>query len=63
MAMELDAKVKARIAVANEEMEAIHYANRLYWEHNNPTLAARAEYNFRNERLEKIRAELEELAK
>jgi hypothetical protein len=52
---------RERRLALNEEMEAIHYGNKLYWERKNPTPAARAEYNFRNKRLEKIRAELEEL--
>jgi hypothetical protein len=59
--MELDAKVKARIASLNEEMDAIHFANKLYWQHKNPTLSARAEYLFRTERLDAIRAELDQL--
>jgi hypothetical protein len=59
--MELDAKAKARILALSEEMDAIHSANKLYWEHANQTLAARADYNFRNERLEKIRAELDQI--
>jgi hypothetical protein len=57
--MELDAK--ARIAALNDEMDSIHYTNLLYWQHKHPTKEARAEYNFRNERLENIRTELAEL--
>jgi hypothetical protein len=59
--MELDAKAKARIASLNEEMDAIHFANKLYWQYKNPTLAAKAEYLFRTERLDAIRAELDQL--
>ena len=59
--MALDAKAKTRIAFLNEEMDAIHYANSLYWKQNSPTPAAKAEYQFRNERLDKVRAELAEL--
>ncbi len=60
--MEPDAKARARIVVLNEEMEAIHYANSLYWKQgNSQTIAAKAEYQFRTERLEVIRAELSQL--
>ena len=33
--MELDAKVKARIAALNAEMDSIHFANKLYWQYKN----------------------------
>jgi len=57
--MELDAKTKMKIGLLNEEMDQIHQANNLYWKQgNSQTLAAKAEYEFRNERLERIRAEL-----
>jgi hypothetical protein len=59
--MELDATSKARIATLNDEMDSIHHANSLYWRRENRTLAARAGYNSRNERLEKIRAELAQI--
>ena len=59
--MALDAKAKTRIAFLNEEMDAIHYANSLYWKQKGQTPAAKAEYQFRNERLDKVRAELAEL--
>jgi len=59
MAMELKASAKSRIVALNEEMDAIHHANNLYWKGGSVrTLAARAEYQFRNDRLEKIRDEL-----
>ena len=62
--MEPDAKTKARIVALLEEMEAIHYANSLYWKQGTAqTLAARAEYQLRIERLEKIRDELTQLQK
>jgi hypothetical protein len=52
----------SRIAVLNEEMDAIHCANSLYWNAGQTcTLAARAEYQFRKERLENIRIELAHL--
>jgi hypothetical protein len=57
--MEPNTSTKARIAALNEEMDAIHYANSLYWKQGkSQTLAAKAEYLFRNERLEQIRIEL-----
>ncbi len=60
--MEPSAKTKARIAVLNDEMDAIHYANSLYWKLGEfKTLAAKSEYQFRNERLEKIRTEIARL--
>jgi len=60
--MELDGTTKARTASLNQEMDAIHRANSLYWKQGkSQTLAAKAEYEFRNERLEQIRAELAKL--
>jgi hypothetical protein len=51
--MEPDPTIAARIAVLNEEMDAIHAANRLYWKQGkSQMLAAKAAYQFRNERLE-----------
>ena len=50
-----------QIAALTSEMDAIHFANELYWQHSEPTLAARAEYHLRKDRLEKIRAELAQL--
>jgi hypothetical protein len=60
--MDLDANTKARIASLSKEMEEIHHANRLYWaQGESQSLAAKAEYESRNERLEEIRAELDQL--
>ncbi len=60
--MEPKARTMARIAALNEEMDAIHFANNLYWKRGPlQTLAAKAEYQFRNERLEEIRAECAQL--
>jgi hypothetical protein len=59
--MELDAKAKVRIASLNEEMDSIHHANSLYWGKQGHSRMAIAEYQFRNERLDKIRAELTQL--
>jgi hypothetical protein len=59
--MERDARTKARIAFLNEEMDVIHRANGLFWKQKDQTKASKAEYDFRNQRLEKIRAELDQL--
>jgi hypothetical protein len=43
-------------------MDAIHHANSLHWKQGqSQTLAAKSEYQFRNERLERIRTELAQL--
>jgi|HubBroStandDraft_1064217.scaffolds.fasta_scaffold00017_81 hypothetical protein len=57
--MEPEVKEKVRIAALSEEMDAIHAANSLYWQAGKVhTLAERAEYQFRQDRLDKIRSEL-----
>ncbi len=53
---------KSKIANLGAEMDAIHCANGLYWRQGgSQTLAAKGDYQFRQERLEKIRAELAQL--
>jgi hypothetical protein len=60
--VETDAKTRARIASLSKEMDAIHHVNSLYWKQGqSQTLAAKAEYQFRNERLEGIRTEIAQL--
>ena len=60
--MEIDATKKARIAALSEEMDRIHFVNSLYWERGDEVTAeARAEYQRRQERLEAIRKELDQL--
>ena len=45
-----------------DEMDAIHYANSFYWKQgNDPTRAARAEYQGRLQLLERIRTQLAQL--
>jgi len=56
--MEPDATAKARIATLHEEMNAIHLANKVYWENKSPSREDRAEYQRRQEHLEEIRREL-----
>jgi hypothetical protein len=50
---------KARIAVLNEELESIHYANTVYWRlGKDHSREAGVEYQRRQDRLEEIRNEL-----
>jgi hypothetical protein len=42
-------------------VDAIHRANRLYWAQKKPSRAAIAEYEWRQERLEQIRGEMQKL--
>jgi len=59
--MDLEAARKARITVLQEEIHCIHYANELYWRQSNPSDAAKAEYYRRQDRLDEIRSELDQL--
>jgi hypothetical protein len=59
--MDREAAGKARIAVLQKEIEFIHYANELYWRQTRPSVAAKAEYYQRQDRLLEIRSELAEL--
>ncbi len=60
--MQPDDRRTARIGILSSEMDAIHFANSLYWKQvQTQNLAAKARYEFRKERLEKIRIELAEL--
>jgi hypothetical protein len=60
--MEPDADKRARIAALNEEMDAIYFADRRYWERGQAvTSKERAEYQGRQDRLEEIRKELAQL--
>ena len=59
--MDPEATRKARIAVLQDEVHFIHYANELYWRQPTPSDAAKAEYYRRQDRLEEIRSELAEL--
>jgi hypothetical protein len=49
-----------KIAALHEEMDAIHFANRLYWDQKSHGRDADAEYQKRQSRLEEIRKELSE---
>jgi hypothetical protein len=51
----------SKLAALREEVEAIHFANKLYWAQERHSQAATAEYELRQERLEQIRTEMEEL--
>jgi len=61
--MDPEATKKTRIAALQEEIESIHFANKLYWEQAKRSDAANAEYYRRQDRLEEIRSELAELRK
>jgi len=62
MAIEPDAAARTRIAALNEEMDAIYFADRRYWERGQAVSPEeRAEYQRRQDRLEEIRKELAQL--
>ncbi len=50
-----------KLVALRKEIDAIHLANRLYWDQKKHSQAASAEYEQRQERLEQIRREMEEL--
>jgi hypothetical protein len=57
-----EAKRKARIRELQAEIDSIHAANKLYWEHPElHNLEAQTEHKRRQDRLEGIRAELAQL--
>jgi hypothetical protein len=53
--------VASKLASLWEEVEAIHFANKLCWAQKEHTHAAVAEYKRRQERLDQIRNELKEM--
>jgi len=59
--MDPEARRKARIAVLLGEIDVIHRANQLYWREANPSDGAKADHYRRQDRLEEIRSELDEL--
>jgi hypothetical protein len=62
MATQPDAGANKRIAALSEEMHAIYFADRRYWEQGQTvTHEERAEYQRRQDRLEEIRKELAHL--
>ena len=61
--MEPEGARKARIAILHEEIHSIDVANRLYWKNKVSNREAKAEYQRRQERLEEIRRELDELCR
>jgi len=56
-----EAFCQARVAALREKMEAIHSANRLYWIRTGHSHEADMEHQQRQERLEQIRKEIQEL--
>jgi len=59
--MDPEATRKARIAILQQEIDFIHYANELYWRQTNPSNAAKTDHFRRQDRLEEIRSELTKL--
>lgn len=59
--MEFGLTAKEKIALLNEEVHSLHAANTVYWRETTQTLAAKALYQFRQDRLEEIRSELAQL--
>ena len=60
--MESNVIVSMRLAALTEEIDAIHFANSLFWKHKETrTRGATAAYQSRKERLDQIRGELARL--
>ena len=59
--MDPEAVRKARITVLQRKIDIIHYANKLYWRQATPSNAAKADYYWRQGRLEEVRRDLAEL--
>jgi hypothetical protein len=60
--MQSNISTNTQIAALTVEIDAIHFANGLYWKQENfQTVAAREEYQRRQDRLEEIRIELAQL--
>jgi hypothetical protein len=60
--MEPKIYTNVKIAALTVEMDAIHFANSLYWKQgHSQTVAARAEYQRGQDRLEEIRTQLAQL--
>jgi hypothetical protein len=60
--MEPDVIARTRLAALRQEIDAIHFANSLFWRHKEAhTRDAIAEYQSRQERLDQIREELARL--
>jgi hypothetical protein len=56
-----DALRHAKLAVLRQELEAIHLANKAYWGSTERNHEADMEHQLRQERLERIRDEMDEL--
>jgi hypothetical protein len=54
---------QAKAEALQDELDTIHFANKLYWASDEHTNQATAEYQRRQERLEQIREEMRELKK
>jgi hypothetical protein len=58
-----DALRQAKAEALQNELDTIHFANKLYWATEEHTHEATAGYQRRQERLEQIRIEMQELKK
>jgi hypothetical protein len=56
-----DTRTQARLAPLGKELDAIHFANTVYWKSKEHTREATAEHHRRQERLEEIRGEIAQL--
>jgi hypothetical protein len=59
--MDEDALRQGKLAALREELEAIHVANKLYWNCKEHSHEAGMEHQMRQERLEQLRKEMSEL--
>jgi hypothetical protein len=58
-----DSARQAALAALQEQMDAIHYANKLYWDQLGHSREADMAYYEREERLGQLRKEIDELPK
>ncbi len=59
--MDDDATRQAKLAILQKELEAIHIANKVYWSQKKRSHDVDMDHQKRQERLDKIRREMNEL--
>jgi len=59
--MDDDATRQAKLAILRKELEAIHSANKVYWSQEERSHGADMDHQMRQERLDQIRKEMNEL--
>jgi hypothetical protein len=59
--MNSDTTCRTKLVALREELEAIHFANKLYWNRKDYSHEADMEHQGKQERLEQIRKEMDEL--